>query len=178
MCIRDSGKTVGIVGMGRIGQAIAHRCHYGFGMDVVFYNRSHKETAFAARQLPKLADVMAAADIVVVAVPGGAETARMMNADCFAAMQPHAVFVNIARGDVVDEPALIAALQAGQIAGAGLDVYAGEPVVPEALIAMENVVLLPHLGTNTLEVRAAMGAMAVENLIAWDEGRDLPQRVV
>ena len=172
-----SGKTLGVIGMGRIGQAIAHRCHYGFGMDVVFYNRSPKETAMPARQMETLAEVMAMADVVVVAVPGGGETAGMIDAACFAAMKPTGVFVNIARGDVVDEPALIAALQAGEIAGAGLDVYAAEPVVPKALIAMENVVLLPHLGTAALEVREAMGQMALDNLIAWDEGRALPNAV-
>lgn len=173
-----TGKTLGVVGMGRIGQAIAHRCHYGFGMEVVFYNRSPKEVGVPARQLGTLAEVMQAADIVVVAVPGGAETAGMIDATCFAAMKPTGIFVNIARGDVVDEPALIAALETGHIAGAGLDVYAQEPVVPKALIAMENVVLLPHLGTAALEVREAMGQMALDNLIAWDEGRVLPQGVV
>ncbi len=172
-----TGKTVGIIGMGRIGQAIAHRCHYGFGMDVVFYNRSAKETAFPARQIDDLAGVMAAADIVVVAVPGGAETNKLINGDCFAAMKPSGVFVNIARGDVVDEPALISALQDGQIAGAGLDVYAQEPFVPLALREMDNVTLLPHLGTAALEVREDMGQMALDNLIAFEEGRDLPQAV-
>lgn len=173
-----TGKVLGVVGMGRIGQAIAHRCHHGFGMEVVFYNRSPKDAGVPAQQVESLREVMQAADIVVVAVPGGAETAGMIDAGCFAAMKPTGIFVNIARGDVVDEPALIAALQAGQIAGAGLDVYAQEPVVPEALIAMENVVLLPHLGTAALEVREAMGQMALDNLIAWDEGRALPQGVV
>lgn len=172
-----TGKVLGVIGMGRIGQAIAHRCHYGFGMEVVFYNRSAKSVDVPARQLGSLEDVAGVADVVVVAVPGGAETARLVGAEVFAAMKPTGVFVNIARGDVVDEPALIAALEAGQIAGAGLDVYAAEPVVPDALIAMENVVLLPHLGTNTLEVREAMGMMALGNLVAWDEGRELPQRV-
>lgn len=170
-----TGKTVGIIGMGRIGQAIARRCHYGFDMNVVFYNRSAKDVTIPARQMPEIKGVMAEADVVVVAVPGGDETRGMMNAACFAAMKPTAVFVNIARGDVVDEPALIAALQSGQIAGAGLDVYAAEPFVPDALKALESVVLLPHLGTATLEVREAMGAMALDNLIAWDDGRALPQ---
>ncbi len=172
-----TGKTVGIVGMGRIGQAIAKRCHHGFGMEVVFYNRSAKSVEVPARQLGTLAEVMAAADVVIVAVPGGAETHHLLNADAFAAMQPHAIFVNIARGDVVDETALIAALQAGQLAGAGLDVYEFEPAVPEALRALENVVLLPHLGTAALEVREAMGRMALDNCIALLEGRPLPNPV-
>ncbi|MEM1236509.1 MAG: D-glycerate dehydrogenase [Pseudomonadota bacterium] len=172
-----SGKTVGIVGMGRIGQAIAKRCHHGFGMDVVYFNRSRKEVEFPARQVETLGDCMAAADVVVLAIPGGAETRHLIDADALAAMQPHARLVNIARGDVMDEAALIAALEAGQIAGAGLDVYEFEPKVPEALIAMENVVLLPHLGTAALEVRTSMGLMAVENVRAFHEGTALPNAV-
>jgi len=171
-----SGKTVAIVGMGRIGQAIARRCHFGFGCKILYANRSEKQVDFPAEQLP-LHAAMAGADIVVVAVPGGAETHHIINAAALDAMQPHAIFVNIARGDVVDEAALIAALQAGQIAGAGLDVYEHEPVVPEALKAMENVTLLPHLGTAALEVREGMGQMALDNLIAGAEGRALPNPV-
>jgi lactate dehydrogenase-like 2-hydroxyacid dehydrogenase len=120
---------------------------------------------------------LATADIVVVATPGGAETHHLMGAAQFAAMQRHAIFVNIARGDVVDETALIAALQGDQIAGAGLDVYECEPVVPPALIAMENVTLLPHLGTAALDVREDMGRMALANCIAFAEGRALPNQV-
>lgn len=173
-----TGKTVGIIGMGRIGKAIAKRCHFGFDMDVVFYNRSAVADAGApARQLATLRDVMAAADIVVVAVPGGAATRHIIDADALAAMKPTAFLVNIARGDVVDEAALISALQAGQIAGAGLDVYENEPIVPDALRALENVVLLPHLGTAALEVRVSMGMMAVDNLKAFFGGRPLPNAV-
>lgn len=172
-----TGKTVGIVGMGRIGQAVARRCHYGFEMPVLFYNRSPKAVDLPARQVDTLAELMAAADIIVVTVPGGGANQNLINAAAFAAMKPTGIFVNIARGDVVDEDALIAALQGGIIAGAGLDVFAKEPFVPQALRAMENVVLLPHLGTAALEVREAMGQMALENLFAWDEGRPLPQAV-
>jgi len=100
-----------------------------------------------------------------------------MGAEAFAAMQRHAIFVNISRGDVVDEAALVAALQGGRIAGAGLDVYEFEPAVPAELVALENVTLLPHLGTAALEVREAMGRMALENCIALAEGRDLPNAV-
>ncbi|MDB4111999.1 D-glycerate dehydrogenase [Yoonia sp.] len=172
-----TGKTVGIVGMGRIGQAVARRCHYGFEMPVLYFNRSQKAVDLPARQVDTLQELMAACDIVVVTVPGGGANTHMIDAAALAAMKSTAIFVNIARGDVVDEPALIAALQAGQIAGAGLDVFAAEPVVPDAFRAMENVVLLPHLGTAALEVREAMGQMALDNIIAWDEGRPLPQSV-
>lgn len=158
------GKTVGIIGMGRIGEAIARRCHFGFGMDVVFYNRSPKTPDLPARQLDSIGAVAQACDVLVVAVPGGANTHHLIGAQTFAQMQPHAMFINIARGEVVDEAALITALEQGQIAGAGLDVYEFEPNVPEALIKRENVTLLPHLGTATSEVRSDMGMMAVENL--------------
>jgi len=167
------GKTCGIVGMGRIGQAIARRAHYGLGMKVVYHNRSPKALDLPATQLDSLTDVMAASDVVVLAAPGGAETRHLIGAEAFAAMRPNAHLVNIARGDVVDENALIAALQAGQIAGAGLDVYEHEPKVPDALRAMENVVLLPHLGTAALDVREGMGMMAVDNAIAHLDGQPL-----
>lgn len=166
-----TGKTIGIIGMGRIGQAVAHRTHYGFGMAVRYFNRSAKPVGLPAQQV-SLPEAMAA-DFVVVTVPGGAATRHLIGAPELAAMKPAGILVNIARGDVVDENALIAALQAGQIAGAGLDVYEHEPRVPEALIAMENVTLLPHLGSATLEVREAMGLLALDNLIAFDEGRPL-----
>jgi hydroxypyruvate reductase len=172
-----SGKTVGLIGMGRIGQAIARRAHYGFGMDVKYVNRSPKEMPFPAEQVASLTELAAQVDILVAAVPGGAETRHLIGAGVFAAMQPHGIFVNIARGDVVDETALIAALEQGQIAGAGLDVYEFEPKVPDALTRMENVTLLPHLGTAALEVRENMGMMAVDNLIAFAEGLELPNAV-
>ncbi len=171
-----TGKTVAIIGMGRIGQAIAHRCHYGFGSKIVYVNRSKKTVDLPAEQM-ELAAALGMADVVILATPGGAETRHLMGAEAFAAMQTHAIFVNISRGDVVDEAALIAALQSGAIGGAGLDVYEFEPEVPEALAAMENVTLLPHLGTAALEVREAMGRMAMDNVIAFAEGRDLPNPV-
>lgn len=172
-----TGKTVGIVGMGRIGQAVARRCHYGFNMPVLYFNRSPKTVDLPATQVDGLHDLMARADIIVVTVPGGGSNTHLIDAAAIAAMKPSGIFVNIARGDVVDEEALIAALQNGQIAGAGLDVFAKEPFVPETLRALENVVILPHLGTAALEVREAMGQMALDNIIAWDEGRSLPQAV-
>ena len=172
-----SGKTVGIVGMGRIGQAIARRCHLGFGMDVRYFNRSAKALPFEATRVERLVDLAAQVDVLVVAVPGGAETRHMIDASVFAAMQPHARFINISRGDVVDEAALVAVLEAGEIGGAGLDVYEQEPHVPDALKAMDNVVLLPHLGTAALEVRTGMGMMAVDNLAAFAAGKPLPNAV-
>ena len=172
-----SGKTLGVVGMGRIGQAIAQRAHFGFGMAVKFYNRSPKEMPFPAQQVAALTDLAAQVDVLVVAVPGGAETHHLINASVLNAMQPHAHLVNIARGDVVNEADLISALSQGRIAGAGLDVYEFEPKVPQALIDMENVTLLPHLGTAALEVRTAMGLMAVDNAIAFANGQPLPNAV-
>jgi lactate dehydrogenase-like 2-hydroxyacid dehydrogenase len=171
-----TGATVGIIGMGRIGKAIAKRCHYGFGMQVVFHNRSRLADAGMPATQVSLPQAMAA-DFVVVAVPGGPATQHLINGGAFAAMQPHGIFINISRGEVVDETALIAALTAGRIAGAGLDVYEFEPHIPAALMAMENITLLPHLGTAALTVRIDMGLMAVDNLKAFAEGRDLPNRV-
>ena len=172
-----TGKTVGIIGMGRIGQAIARRCHFGFGMEVVYHNRSAKAVDLPARQLESVEAVAAVADFLVLAVPGGAGTRHLVGADVLAAMRPSAHLVNIARGDVVDEAALIDALKEGRIAGAALDVYEREPEVPEVLRKLENVTLLPHLGTAALEVREAMGLMAVENLRAFFAGEALPNPV-
>ncbi|MCK0137548.1 D-glycerate dehydrogenase [Aliiroseovarius sp. F47248L] len=168
-----TGKTVGIIGMGRIGEAIAARCHHGFGMNVVFFNRSPKSLPFPALQMDSIREVARTCDILVIAVPGGADTRHLIGPDTFVAMQPHAILINIARGEIVDETALIAALDSVQIAGAGLDVYEFEPKVPDALIARENVTLLPHLGTATLEVRTAMGMLAMDNLEAFAAGKPL-----
>ena len=172
-----TGLTLGIVGMGRIGQAIARRCHFGFGMPVLYFNRSPKGIDVPARQVEELPDLLRESDVVVLAVPGGAETRGLIGARELAGMRPSAFLVNIARGDVVDEEALVEALKTRRIAGAGLDVYAREPEVPERLRALENVVLLPHLGTATLSVREAMGRMALDNLVAFAEGREPPNVV-
>jgi lactate dehydrogenase-like 2-hydroxyacid dehydrogenase len=168
-----TGKRIGIIGFGRIGKAIAKRCHYGFDMEVVFHNRSKvQDPGLPARQVD-LAEAMAS-DFVVVAVPGGKETHHLIDAKVLGMMKKSGIFVNISRGDVVNETDLIDTLQAGKIAGAGLDVYEFEPKVPVALMAMENVTLLPHLGTACLEVREAMGMMAVANLIAVLDGKVPP----
>ena len=129
-------------------------------------------------QLPTVEDVLAASDFVSLHCPGGAENRHLMNAARFAAMKPGAFLINTARGDVVDEAALISALEQGTIRGAGLDVYEAEPNVPERLKAMENVVLLPHLGSATEETRTAMGMKVVDNITAFFEGREPPDRVV
>lgn len=170
------GKTLGIVGMGRIGKAIARRAA-AFGMVIVFHNRSAvADPAVAARQV-ELRELLTASDVVVLAVPATAETRHLIDAEALAAMKRTARLVNIARGDIVDEAALIEALREGRIAGAGLDVYEHEPDVPETLRQMANVSLLPHLGTSAMEVRQAMGRMAVDNILAFAEGRDLPNPV-
>lgn len=176
-----TGKTLGIIGFGRIGKAMAKRCHFGFDMDVVFYNRSRVDpaeaTQYGARQLDSVEEVLAAADFVSLHCPGGGENTNLINDVRLSAMKPSAYLINTARGDVVDEAALIAALSDGRIAGAGLDVYAAEPRVPGALRSMENVVLLPHLGSATEETRTAMGMKVVDNVSAFFEGRDVPNRV-
>ena len=170
-----TGRSLGVIGMGRIGQAIARRCHFGFGMAVRFYNRSPIDPGLPARQTT-LADAMAA-DFVVVAVPGSPATRHLINAETLSNMARHGIFINISRGDVVDEAALTAALQSGQIAGAGLDVYEHEPQITPALLVLENITLLPHLGTAVAEVRTAMGMMAVANLTAFAQGNPLPNPV-
>lgn len=173
------GKTLGIVGMGRIGQATARRAALGFGMRIAYFNRSPVGPFdFPAEALPSIGAVMAAADVVSLHIPGGDGNARAISAERLALMKPTAYLVNTARGDIVDEPALIAALAARRIAGAGLDVYADEPHVPPALLDLPNVTLLPHVGSATLETRTAMGMLAVDNLAAFFAGRPLPARVV
>ncbi|MDX8469950.1 D-glycerate dehydrogenase [Mesorhizobium sp. VK23B] len=177
-----SGKKLGIIGMGRIGKAMARRAHFGFGMDVVFYNRSKVDDdetlSMSARQLPSIEAVLAESDFVSLHCPGGAENKHLIDEARLSIMKPSAFLINTARGDVVDETALIRALDRGTIAGAGLDVYAEEPAVPRGLLEQENVVLLPHLGSATAETREAMGMKALDNLIAFFEGKSAPDRVV
>ena len=171
-----SGKRIGIIGMGRIGKAIARRAQAGFGMEVVFFNRSAVDDVGVPAQQVTLAEAMAA-DVVVVAVPGGKDTHHLIDAERLALMRPHGIFINISRGDVVDEAALVAALTGGNIGGAGLDVYEFEPQISPGLLALENVTLLPHLGTAALEVRIGMGRMALANLMAFADGQPLPNPV-
>jgi len=176
-----TGKTLGVIGFGRIGKAMAKRCHFGFDMDVVFYNRSKIDTAeasrYGARQLDTVEELLAAADCVSLHCPGGGENRHLINAQRLAVMKPEAFLINTARGDVIDENALIEALENGVIRGAGLDVFEAEPNVPERLRVLDNVVLLPHLGSATEETRTAMGMKVVENVMAFFEGRQPPDRV-
>ncbi len=174
-----TGKTLGVIGMGRIGKALAARCSHGMRMRVIHYTRSRvAEPGVPCRQAASIEDVMREADFISLHCPGGEENRGLISAERIALMKPTAFLINTARGDIVDEPALIEALRDRRIAGAGLDVYAQEPHVPDALRALDNVALLPHLGSATLETREAMGMKAFENLVAHFEGRDLPDRVV
>ena len=172
------GKVLGIVGMGRIGAAVARRAALGFGMRVVYFNRSPVGPFdFAAEALPTVEAVLAEADVVSLHVPGGGGNSGLISAERLAGMKRGAYLVNTARGDVVDEAALAEALESGHLAGAGLDVFAEEPKVPERLVELPNVTLLPHIGSATLETRTAMGMLAVDNLAAFFAGEPLPARV-
>ncbi|RRH76712.1 2-hydroxyacid dehydrogenase [Falsigemmobacter faecalis] len=168
-----SGKTLSIIGMGRIGKAIAKRAHYGFGMEVRFFNRSAvPDPGLPATQLGTLREAMRS-DFVVIAVPASPATRHLIDETALAAMPPQGILINIARGDIIDESALIKALQARCIAGAGLDVYEFEPAIPDALRALDNVTLLPHLGTSVLEVREDMGRLALQNIADFAADRPL-----
>ncbi|MGR3498508.1 MAG: 2-hydroxyacid dehydrogenase [Limimaricola soesokkakensis] len=172
-----TGKTVGIVGMGRIGQAVAKRCALGFDMQVLYHSRSSKAVPLPAMQVGDLEELMSSADFVVVTVPATPETKHLISRDMLSVMKPGGILINISRGDVVDETALIEALEAGRIGGAGLDVYENEPQVPERLRRLDNAVLLPHLGTAALEVREAMGRMALDNACAFVKDQAPPNLV-
>jgi lactate dehydrogenase-like 2-hydroxyacid dehydrogenase len=177
-----TGKTLGLIGMGRIARAVAQRAHHGFGMRVIFHD-PYPPAAEVARSLgaePRgsLEEVLREADFVSLHCPATPETRHLMNRDRFGFMRPEAYLINTARGDVVDEAALVEALQSKRIAGAGLDVFEKEPQVTQALVAMDNVVLLPHLGSATQETRVAMGMRAFENLQLFFAGKPLRDRVV
>ena len=173
------GKTLGIIGMGRIGKAMAKRCFHALEMEIVFYDAFPvADAGVPAKQLDSVDAVLQAADFVSLHCTGGGENVHLINAERLARMKPTAFLINSARGDIVDEAALVVALQAGTIAGAGLDVFEREPVITTALTTMHNVCLLPHLGSATVETRIAMGMTVVDNLIAFFEGREPPTRVV
>lgn len=163
------GRTVGILGLGRIGRAIARRLE-GFGVAIAYHGRG-PQPGVAYAYHASLLGLARAVDTLVVVAPGGAGTEGIVDAAVLAALGPDGILVNVARGSVVDEPALIAALQAGTILSAGLDVYAHEPHVPPALAALDHVVLLPHVGSGSVATREAMGRLVVDNLAAWFAGR-------
>ncbi|HZA93704.1 MAG TPA: D-glycerate dehydrogenase [Gemmatimonadales bacterium] len=177
-----SGKVLGLIGMGRIARAVARRAHHGFGMRVIFhdpYPPSPSEAAsLGAEPRSTLDEVLEQAEFVSLHCPATPETRHLMNRERLARMRRSAYLINTARGDVVDEAALVDALADGTIAGAGLDVYEQEPRVSPALLKMENVVLLPHLGSATKETRVAMGMRALENLRLFFSGAPLRDRVV
>jgi lactate dehydrogenase-like 2-hydroxyacid dehydrogenase len=175
------GKVLGLVGMGRIAVATARRAKHGFGMRIAYYGRRACDPAVTAELeaefFPNLHALLAASDFVSLHVPGGAETANLIDAEAIAAMKPGSYLINTARGGVLDHEALADALDRGHLAGAGLDVYPREPEVPEALLGLENVVLLPHLGSATAETRVAMGMKALANVEAFARGEPLPDQV-
>ncbi|WP_178126469.1 D-glycerate dehydrogenase [Pseudomonas sp. FSL R10-0399] len=174
------GKTLGIIGMGRIGEALAQRGHFGFGMPVIYHSNSPKpavEARFNARYR-SLNELLQEADFVCLTLPLTAQTEGLMGAEQFALMRPESIFINISRGKVVDEAALIEALQQGQIRAAGLDVFVREPLeVDSPLLQLNNVVATPHIGSATVETREAMARCAVDNLLAALTGERPANRV-
>ncbi len=171
-----TGATLGIVGFGRIGQAMAKRAHFGFGMKIVFHDawqvpEDIKAAAGNATQLGSIAELAGQSDFLSLHCPGGAETFKLINDTVFGALKPGAILINSARGDVVDEDALFRALDSGRLAGAGLDVYMGEPALDPRFLGYENLVLAPHLGSATQSTRLAMGHRAIDNLEAFLDGR-------
>ena len=181
LATKVTGKKLGFVGFGRIAQAVAQKAHFGFGMEISFFDpyppADEVIKKFNARKCDTVEEVIKDVDFVTLHCPGGGSNTNLMNAERFGMMQKHAFLINTARGDVVDEPALVDALKAGTIAGAGLDVFAKEPTVTEALLSMENVVLFPHLGSATTETRVAMGNCAIDNVEAFFAGKEPPNRV-
>jgi lactate dehydrogenase-like 2-hydroxyacid dehydrogenase len=165
--LRD--RKVGIVGMGRIGQAIGRRLEAS-RVPVVYHSRN-PASGVSYKHYPDLIEMAKAVDTLVVIIPGGSATAKMINADVMKALGPRGVIINVARGSVVDEPALISALKSGTILAAGLDVFASEPKVPDELRTMQNVVLLPHIGSASVVTRNAMDQLVVDNLKTWFAGK-------
>lgn len=162
------GRTVGILGLGRIGMAIARRLA-AMQLPVVYHTRNERPDA-PYRYYPDLLSMAEAVDTLIIVVPGTLATANMVNADVLRALGPQGIVVNVGRGSVVDEPALIEALASRTIHAAGLDVFADEPKVPEALLAVDNAVLLPHVGSASVHTRDAMGQLVVDNLSRWFDG--------
>jgi lactate dehydrogenase-like 2-hydroxyacid dehydrogenase len=165
--LRD--RTAGIVGMGRIGKAIARRLD-AFGVPVVYHSR-RPVADVSYRHYPDLVAMAKDVDTLIVIVPGGAETRNMINAQVLEALGPNGILINVARGSVVDEPALVKALQDKKIRAAGLDVFVHEPKVPKELMEMDNVVLFPHLGSASVYTRTQMDHLVVDNLLSWAAGK-------
>jgi lactate dehydrogenase-like 2-hydroxyacid dehydrogenase len=169
---RASGRRIGIVGLGRIGQAIAHRAR-PFASQLGYFSRHPRSEGADYRYFGDPLALAAWADTLIVAVSGGPGTAGLVSKAVMDALGPDGILVNIARGSVVDESAMVAALRDGRLGAAGLDVFADEPHVPEALLSLENTVLLPHQGSGTTETRRAMGELALANLAAFFAGKPL-----
>ena len=177
-----TGATLGLIGFGRIAQAVARKAHHGFGMKILYFKPSAADQAVVddlqAIRCDDLETLLSQSDYVSLHCPGGFATRHLINAERLRLMKPTAHLINTARGDVVDSQALIEALSEKRIAGAGLDVYEGEPNIHPGFLALENVALLPHLGSATLSTRTAMGEKVLANLDAYFNGQPLPDRVV
>ena len=176
-----TGKTLGLIGFGRIAQAVAHKAHFGFDMNIIYYNPvavpADRSKHFSATACESIEELLEKSDFVSLHCPGGEKTKHLMNAERFKHMQKHAFLINTARGDVVDSKALIEALRTKQIAGAGLDVFEGEPKLDAGFLDLENAVLLPHLGSASSQTRVAMGMRVVENLRLYLDNKPLRDKV-
>jgi len=181
MATKVTGKTLGLLGIGRIGKAMAKRAHHGFDMPILFHDPfppdADEQKALGATRCDSIEEVLARSDFVSLHCPATPETRHLMNAERLKQMKRSAILINTARGDVVDEKALISALKDGTIAAAGLDVYEFEPKVSEELLTLENVVLLPHLGSASRETRVAMGMRVIDNVSAFFAGNAPGDRV-
>jgi lactate dehydrogenase-like 2-hydroxyacid dehydrogenase len=177
-----AGKTLGMIGFGRIAQAMAAKAHFGFNMPIIFYKPRPADPEllerFQARQMDSIESVLQEADFVALHCPGSTDNYHLINAERLALMKPGAILINTARGDVVDNKALITALREKKIAAAGLDVYEGEPNLDPGFLSLDNAVLLPHLGSATTETRIAMGMKVIENLESFFRGEKPPNRIV
>ncbi len=177
-----TGKKLGVIGFGRIGQAVAQRARFGFNMDILYCDPydipQDVVSKFNATRLDTIEDICKESDFVSVNCPATKETFHLMNKERFQLMKPSAFVINTARGDIIDEKALVDALLNKEIAGAGLDVFETEPNLPSELKTLENVVSFPHLGSATIETRIAMGNTAIDNALAFLGGKELPNKVV